>query len=70
MKQKLCMSVFILVGVLVLAGWAMATDPKAADGQSKEAGAGAAPGPRPQCRPGPDPETRGRPYPRQRHQGW
>jgi hypothetical protein len=52
MKKKLCMSVLILVGVLVLAGAAPATDPKAADGQPKEPAAGAAPAQTPQAAPG------------------
>ena len=43
MKKKLCMSVLILVGALVLAGAALAADPKATDGQTKEPAAGAAP---------------------------
>ena len=49
MKKKLCMSVLILVGALVLAGAALAADPKAADGQSKEPAAGAGPGQRPKA---------------------
>ena len=42
MKKKLCMSVLILVGALVLAGAALAADPKAAEAQTKEPAAGAA----------------------------
>ena len=36
MKKKLCISVLILVGTLVLAGAALATDPKAIETQTKE----------------------------------
>ena len=36
MKKKLCISVLILVGALVLAGAALADDPKAAEDQTKE----------------------------------
>jgi hypothetical protein len=43
MKKRLCMSVLILVGALVLAGGALAADPKAGDGQTKQPVAGATP---------------------------
>ena len=42
MKKKLCISVLILVGALVLAGAALAADPKAVEAQTKEPAAGAA----------------------------
>jgi hypothetical protein len=51
MKQKLGMSVLILVGVLILAGAALAVDPKAADVQPKEPAATAAPTQAPQSAP-------------------
>ena len=43
MKQKLSLFGLILVVALVLAGAAVADDPKAAAGQTKEPAAGAAP---------------------------
>ena len=43
MKKKLCMSLLILAGALVLAGSALASDPKAIEGQTKEPVAGATP---------------------------
>ena len=41
MKKKLCISLLILVGALVLAGPALATEPKAVEAQTKEPVAGA-----------------------------
>jgi hypothetical protein len=45
MKKKLGISVFILVGALVLAGAALASDPKAVEAQTKEPVAAPAPAP-------------------------
>lgn len=44
MKQKLCLSGLILVGVLVLAGGAPASDPKGVEGETKEPVVGATKG--------------------------
>ena len=52
MKQKLSLCGLILVGALVLAGAALADDPKAAAGQTKEPVAGAAPAQAPKAAPG------------------
>ena len=49
MKQKLAISVLILVGALVLAGAALAADPQVTDGQTKAPAAGAAPAVAPQA---------------------
>ena len=43
MKKQLSLSVLILVGALLLAGAALAADPKPGDGQTKEPAAGATP---------------------------
>ena len=52
MKQKLSLFGLILVGALVLAGAAVADDPKAAASQTKEPVAGAAPAQAPKAAPG------------------
>ena len=46
MKKKLCMSLLILVGALVLAGGALAADPQVTDGQTKEPAAAPAKAPK------------------------
>ena len=69
MKQKLSLFGLILVGALVLAGAALADDPKAEVSQPKEPVAGSGPSPSSQGRPRPDQGTHSQPNPRQRGPG-